>query len=37
MIDRTEFGLGWNMDLPDGRKVLGDDVKLVVHLELVKA
>jgi polyisoprenoid-binding protein YceI len=37
VVDRTEFGLGWNMELPDGRKVLGEDVTLVVHLELVKA
>jgi polyisoprenoid-binding protein YceI len=36
VVDRTEFGLGWNMELPDGRRVLGDDVKLIVHLELVK-
>jgi polyisoprenoid-binding protein YceI len=36
-IDRTEFGLGWNMDLPDGRKTLADEVRLVVELELVRA
>jgi polyisoprenoid-binding protein YceI len=36
VVDRHDFGMGWNMDLPDGRKVLGDDVKLIVHLELVK-
>jgi polyisoprenoid-binding protein YceI len=37
VIDRHDFGMGWNMDLPDGRKVLGDDVKLLVHLELIGA
>ena len=25
-----------NMELPDGGKVLGDEVTLTVHLELVK-
>jgi polyisoprenoid-binding protein YceI len=35
-IDRHEFGLDWNMDLPDGSKMLGDEVTLTVHLELVK-
>jgi polyisoprenoid-binding protein YceI len=37
VVDRHDFGMGWNMDLPDGRKVLGDDVKLIVHLELIRA
>ena len=35
-VNRHEYGIGWNMDLPNGKKVLGDDVKLVVELELVK-
>ena len=35
VVDRHEFGLDWNADLPDGGKVLGDDVTLTVHLELV--
>src|SRR5262245_23826096 len=35
-IDRHDYGLDWNMDLPDGSKVLGDEVTLSVHLELVK-
>jgi polyisoprenoid-binding protein YceI len=35
-VDRHEYGIGWNMDLPNGKKVLGDDVTLVVELELVK-
>jgi polyisoprenoid-binding protein YceI len=36
VIDRTEFGLGWQMDLPNGGAVLANHVKLLVSLELVK-
>lgn len=36
VIDRTEFGLGWQMELPDGGPVLANDVKLLVSLELIK-
>jgi polyisoprenoid-binding protein YceI len=36
VIDRTEFGLGWQMDLPNGGAVLANDVTLLVSLELVK-
>lgn len=36
VIDRTDFGLGWQMDMPGGGQVLGTDVKLLVSLELVK-
>ena len=36
VIDRTDFGLGWQMDLPGGGSVLANDVKLLVSLELVK-
>src|SRR5262249_2968579 len=35
-VDRHDYGLDWNMDLPDGSKMLGDEVTLTVHLELVK-
>jgi polyisoprenoid-binding protein YceI len=35
-VDRHDFGLDWQMDLPDGGKTLGDEVTLTVHLELVK-
>lgn len=35
-VDRHEFGLDWQMDLPSGGKTLGDEVTLTVHLELVK-
>jgi polyisoprenoid-binding protein YceI len=36
VIDRTDFGLGWQMDLPGGGAVLANQVKLLVALELVK-
>jgi polyisoprenoid-binding protein YceI len=36
-VDRREFGLTWNAALPKGGFALGDDVTLVVALELVKA
>ena len=36
VIDRNEYGLTWNADLPGGGKVLADDVTLRVHLELVR-
>lgn len=35
-VDRTEFGLGWNMDLPGGGSYLGDDVRIVARLALVE-
>lgn len=35
-IDRTEFGLDWNMELPGGGPVLANEVRLLVSLELVK-
>jgi len=36
-IDRTEFGLNWNADLPRGGKALSNEVTLSVELEFVKA
>ncbi len=33
--DRHAYGLDWQMELPDGGNVLGDEVTLTVHLELV--
>ena len=36
-VDRREFGLNWNAPLPKGGFALGNDVTLVVALELVKA
>jgi polyisoprenoid-binding protein YceI len=35
-VDRHDFGLDWQMELPDGGDTLGDEVTLTVHLELVK-
>ena len=36
VVDRTAFGLNWNMDLPTGGKALGNDVTLTVDLALVQ-
>ena len=36
VIDRTDFGLGYSLNLPSGAPALGDNVKLAVVLELVK-
>jgi polyisoprenoid-binding protein YceI len=36
VIDRTEFGMDWQMDMPDGSPALANDVSLVVDLELGK-
>jgi polyisoprenoid-binding protein YceI len=36
-IDRTKYGLDWNMDLPKGGKALANEVTLTVDLSLVKA
>ena len=35
-IDRTDFGLGWQMELPEGGEALANEVRLVVSLEFVK-
>jgi len=35
-IDRTDFGIDWNAELPSGGKVLADDVELTARLELVQ-
>jgi polyisoprenoid-binding protein YceI len=36
-IDRTEFGIEWNADMPDGTNALADDVTLQADLSLVEA
>lgn len=36
-LDRTEYGLDWNADLPTGGKALSNDVTLTVELEFTKA
>jgi len=35
-IDRTAFGMVWQMELPEGGTALANEVKLVVELELSK-
>jgi polyisoprenoid-binding protein YceI len=35
-VDRTEFGLNWNMPLPDGRPALQNEVTLVAELYFVQ-
>jgi polyisoprenoid-binding protein YceI len=35
-VDRTEFGVNWNMPLPSGEPSLPNDVKLVAELYFVK-
>jgi polyisoprenoid-binding protein YceI len=35
-VDRTEIGLDWNAPLPQGGMLLGDQVAITVHLELIK-
>ena len=36
-IDRTEFGLDWNADMPNGTKALANRVTLKAELSLVTA
>jgi polyisoprenoid-binding protein YceI len=36
-IDRTDFGVSWNQDLPNGKPLVSNDVKLVVSVSAVKA
>jgi len=35
-VDRRDWNMDWQMPLPKGGDVLGWDVELVVHLELIK-
>jgi polyisoprenoid-binding protein YceI len=35
-IDRSEFGVSWNADLPKGGKALSNEVKLTIELEFGK-
>jgi polyisoprenoid-binding protein YceI len=37
VVDRTAFGMVWQMDLPGGQPALANEVKLLVSLELNKA
>ena len=34
-VDRTKFGIVWNMDLPTGGKILADDVTLTIDASLI--
>src|SRR5688500_16121684 len=36
-VDRTEFGLDWNVPLPTGEPALSNDVTILADLQLVKA
>jgi polyisoprenoid-binding protein YceI len=36
-IDRTDYGMDWQMQLPGGGEALGNEVRLNVELELVKS
>src|SRR5262249_55115237 len=36
VIDRTQFGLNWNMPLPNGGQALANDVTLTVDVALVE-
>ena len=36
-VDRTDFGIDWNMPLPTGGPALADDVTIVAELQFVKA
>jgi polyisoprenoid-binding protein YceI len=36
IVDRTEFGLNWNMPLPSGQPALQNEVKLVAELYFVR-
>jgi polyisoprenoid-binding protein YceI len=35
ILDRTDWDMNWNLDLPSGGKVLSNDVTLIVELSLV--
>jgi polyisoprenoid-binding protein YceI len=36
LVDRTDFGVSWNAELPAGGPVVENEVKLTAELELVK-
>ncbi len=36
-IDRTQYGLSWNAELPKGGVALDNEVKLTIELELARA
>ena len=36
-VDRSEFGLSWNAELPNGEPALANDVRIVTDLQFVRA
>ena len=36
-VDRRDYGINWNMDLPTGDPALGNDVTITANLALVRA
>ncbi|MDQ3067985.1 MAG: YceI family protein [Actinomycetota bacterium] len=36
-VDRTDYGISWNADLPTGDPALGNDVKITANLAFVQA
>lgn len=36
-VDRREFGIDWNLELPTGDPALGNDVKITANIALVQA
>ena len=36
-VDRREFGISWNMDLPTGQPALANDVTITANIALVQA
>ena len=36
-IDRTDFGVSWNMPLPTGDQALANEVRIIADLQFVKA
>lgn len=37
VVNRHDFGVSWNADLPGGGKAVGDDVTLTVDLQLIRS
>lgn len=35
-VDRTDFGVSWNMPLPSGQPALADEVRIVTDLQFVR-
>jgi polyisoprenoid-binding protein YceI len=36
-LDRTDFGVSWNVPLPSGEPALGNDVRIVTDLQFVRS